>query len=90
MLLCSPCTRKVVLGVSGLLVPGEQFCLVGVGGEPTDGMDTRADLDVFAKDTHMLGAVDDTASQRTLRRIANKHDTAMPAAVFLQFQSNAG
>ena len=59
---------------ASLLLPRQQLCLVGVGGEAVDGVDACSDGDILTEDCHMFGTVDDAACERPNGGVADKHD----------------
>ena len=64
---------------AGLLLPGQQFGLVGMGGEAVDGIDARPDRNVLAENAHLLGAVDDVARERATGCVADEYDARIVA-----------
>ena len=56
--------KEGAVGLAGSSMPGQEFLLVGMGGEPSDGVDLGVDLDLFVQYPHNLFSLDNTASQR--------------------------
>ena len=50
---------------AGLLLPSQQLRLVGVGGETIDGVDASPNRNILAENVHLLGAVDNTAREKS-------------------------
>ena len=76
--------KEGVLGV-GLMMPVEQFCLIGVGREATNGVDTSPHLDFVVEETHLLGAIDNLPRQSSVGGIPNLYDAGLLASeVFAQ------
>ena len=59
---------------AGFLLPRQQLSFVGMGGKPIDGVDACLNGDVLAKDSHLLGAVDNTARESSNGCVADEHD----------------
>jgi hypothetical protein len=64
--------QKRSLRVSRLSVPGKEFGLVGVGGEPVDRVNSRLHRDLLTEEVDMRGAVDDPAGKGAVGGIADK------------------
>ena len=62
---------------AGVLMPGEQFGLVGMGGKSIDCVDAGVNRDILAEDTDLFRAVDNAASKRAGSGVADKHDTRL-------------
>src|ERR1700730_2448702 len=79
--MCSELAHGVFFAVNkkrtlctGLLLPSQQFRLVGVGGKAIDGVDASPNRNIFAEDVHFRGAVDNLACKSPNGRIADEHD----------------
>ena len=59
---------------AGLLLPSQQFRLVGMGGEPINGVDASANRNILTEYVHLLLAVDNTASESPNGCVADEHD----------------
>ena len=59
---------------TGLLLPCQEFSLVGMGGEPVDRVDASSNWNILAEYVHLLGAVDDAARKSPDGCVADEHD----------------
>src|SRR5664280_593223 len=64
---------------AGLLLPRQQLRLVGMSGETINGVDASPNWNIFAKNVHLLGAVDNTARESPNRCVADEHDARIRA-----------
>src|SRR5664279_5148075 len=75
---------------AGLLLPLQQLSFVGMGGKPIDGVDTSLNRDVLAKDSHLFGAVDNTARESSNGCVADEHHPGiLPTWIVLQVVAHA-
>ncbi len=78
----TPCT--------GLLLPGQQFSLIGMGGKTVDGVNARPNRNLFAENSYLFGAINDATRESTCGSLANEHNSAIIAAqVVLQVMTHA-
>ena len=55
--------QEGAFAVTDLAVPGQEFALIGMGGEAVDGVDGSADRDILSEQIEMAGAIDDVAGR---------------------------
>src|ERR1700722_10234121 len=95
--MCSELAHGVFFAVNkkrtlctGLLLPSQQFRLVGVGGKAIDRVDARPNRNIFAEDVHLRGAVDNLACKRPNGCVADEHDARiLPTEIVLEGVAHA-
>src|ERR1700761_2298884 len=74
---------------TGLSLPSQQISLVGMSRKAVDGVNARFDRDLFAKNSHLLGTINNATRESPAGCVANKHDGRLfPAQIVLQVMAN--